>query len=95
MKKNIAIIMGSCSSEYDISISGDVVYKTLSEDKDLNVHRIILNKEGWYYIDDSGDKSEVILNSFQVISNGRQISFDLIFNTIHGIPGENGEIQVF
>jgi len=96
MKKNIAIIMGGYSSEYDISIkSGDVVYKTLSEDKDLNVHRIIINKEGWYFKDDSGDKSEVILNSFQVMSNGIQISFDLIFNTIHGIPGENGEIQKY
>ena len=66
MKKNIAIIMGGYSSEYDISIkSGDVVYKTLSEDKDLNVHRIIINKEWWYFKDDSGDKSEVILNTFK------------------------------
>ena len=42
MKKNIAIIMGGYSSEYDISIkSGDVVYKTLSEDKDLNPRELM------------------------------------------------------
>ena len=34
MKKNVAIIMGGYSSEYDISIkSGEVVYKTLKKEK--------------------------------------------------------------
>ena len=42
MKKNVAIIMGGYSSEYDISIkSGEVVYKTLKKEKKLNLFRII------------------------------------------------------
>ena len=41
MKKNVAIIMGGYSSEYDISIkSGEVVYKTLKNEKKLNLFRI-------------------------------------------------------
>ena len=52
MKKNVAIIMGGYSSEYDISIkSGEVVYKTLKKEKKLNLFRIIITKEKWYHID--------------------------------------------
>ncbi|MBN2868015.1 MAG: D-alanine--D-alanine ligase, partial [Flavobacteriaceae bacterium] len=39
MKKNIAIIMGGYSSEYQISLkSGNVVYNTLDKDK-FNAYR--------------------------------------------------------
>ena len=52
MKKNIAIIMGGYSSEDKISIkSGEVVYKTLSEEKDINLYKIIIKKDEWYHED--------------------------------------------
>ena len=57
MKKNVAIIMGGYSSEYDISIkSGEVVYKTLKKEKKLNLFRIIITKEKWYHIDNYNKK---------------------------------------
>ena len=96
MKKNIAIIMGGYSSEDKISIkSGEVVYKTLSEEKDINLYKIIIKKDEWYHEDKDFTKYEIKKDTFQIIKNDQLISIDLVFNTIHGIPGENGEIQSY
>lgn len=96
MKKNIAIIMGGYSSEDKISIkSGEVVYKTLSEEKDINLYKVIIKKDEWYHEDKDFTKYEIRKDTFQIIKNDKLISIDLVFNTIHGIPGENGEIQSY
>ena len=53
MKKNIAIIMGGFSSEYEISLkSGNVVYETLDKTK-YNAYRIHIFKDKWVYVDDN------------------------------------------
>ncbi len=94
MNKNIAIIMGGYSSEYYISIkSGEVVYDTLKDEDDLNLYKIIIEKDNWHYLDDNNQKHQVSKDKFEVILENHLIKFDLVFNTIHGIPGENGEIQ--
>jgi len=96
MKKNIAIIMGGYSSEYNISIkSGEVVYKTLSIEQDLNLYKIIIKKDEWYHEDKNLKKYKIKKDTFQIIKNDKLITIDLVFNTIHGIPGENGEIQSY
>ena len=96
MKKNIAIIMGGYSSEDKISIkSGEVVYKTLSEEKDINLYKVIIKKDEWYHEDKDFTKYEIRKDTFQIIKNDQLISIDLVFNAIHGIPGENGEIQSY
>lgn len=96
MKKNIAIILGGYSSEYKISIkSGEVVYKTLSKEKDLNLYKVIIKKDEWYHEDKDFKKHQIKKDTFQIIKNDQLIDIDLVFNTIHGIPGENGEIQSY
>lgn len=88
--------MGGYSSEYKISIkSGEVVYKTLSEEKDINLYKVIIKKDEWYHEDKDFTKYEIRKDTFQIIKNDQLISIDLVFNTIHGIPGENGEIQSY
>lgn len=88
--------MGGYSSEYKISIkSGEVVYKTLSEEKDINLYKVIIKKDEWYHEDKDFTKYEIKKDTFQIIKNDQLISIDLVFNTIHGIPGENGEIQSY
>ena len=88
--------MGGYSSEYNISIkSGEVVYKTLSKEKDINLFKVIIKKDEWYHEDKDFAKYEIKKDTFQIIKNDQLISIDLVFNTIHGIPGENGEIQSY
>jgi len=95
MKKNIAIIMGGYSSEYEISLkSGKVVYESLNKEK-YNLFRIHIFKNKWVYIDANGNESAIDKNDFSVSINGIKTTFDCVFNAIHGSPGEDGYMQAY
>ena len=93
MKKNIAIIMGGYSSEYEISLkSGQVVYESLDKDK-YNAFCIHIFKDKWVYVNESDQEFTVDKNDFSVVVNNTKITFDCVFNAIHGSPGEDGFMQ--
>ena len=93
MKKNIAIIMGGYSSEYQISLkSGNVVYDTLDNEK-YNAYRIHIFKDKWVYVNDLDEEFNVDKNDFSVLIDETKITFDCVFNAIHGSPGEDGLMQ--
>ena len=93
--KNIAIIMGGYSSEYKISlISGNVVYQYLDKTK-YNGFRIHIFKEKWVYVDDNDAEFPIDKNDFSATVNFNKITFDCVFNAIHGSPGEDGLMQSY
>lgn len=95
MKKNIAIVMGGYTSEFEISLkSGGVVYKHLSKEK-YNTYPIHILKNKWVYIADNGTEYPVNKGLFSVDINGEEIRFDAVFNAIHGSPGEDGYLQAY
>jgi len=95
MKKNIAIIMGGFSSEYEISLkSGNVVYQTLNNEK-YAAFRIHVFEDKWVYVDDADQEFPVDKNDFSITINQKKITFDCVFNAIHGSPGEDGFMQAY
>ncbi|MFT5215973.1 MAG: D-alanine-D-alanine ligase [Glaciecola sp.] len=95
MKKNIAIIMGGYSSEYEISLkSGNVVYKSLDNTK-YNLFRIHIFKNKWVYVDADDQEFTIDKNDFSISLNGSKTNFDCVFNAIHGSPGEDGFMQAY
>ncbi|SFR92930.1 D-alanine--D-alanine ligase [Maribacter stanieri] len=95
MKKNIAIIMGGYSSEYKISLkSGNVVYNYLNKEK-FNLYRIHIFKNKWVYVDDADIETPIDRNDFSILKDGNSITFDCVFNAIHGSPGEDGLMQAY
>lgn len=93
MKKNIAIIMGGYSSEYEISLkSGQVVYETLDTSK-YNAYRIHIFKHKWVYVNDNDVEFPIDRNDFSITLEDKKIIFDCVFNAIHGTPGEDGYMQ--
>lgn len=95
MKKNIAIIMGGYSSEYEISLkSGNVVYESLDSDK-FNLFRVHIFKSKWVYVDTDDKEFSIDKNDFSVSVNDNKITFDCVFNAIHGSPGEDGFMQAY
>ncbi|GAA3785211.1 D-alanine--D-alanine ligase [Corallibacter vietnamensis] len=95
MKKNIAIIMGGYSSEYEISLkSGNVVYETLDKQK-YNAYRIHIFENKWIYVNDDNIEFPVDKNDFSIIIHDKKITFDCVFNAIHGTPGEDGFMQAY
>ncbi|MFY8098177.1 MAG: D-alanine--D-alanine ligase [Flavobacterium sp.] len=92
---NVAIIMGGYSSEYKISLtSGNVVFNHLDLSK-FNAYRIHIFKEKWVYVDVNEQEYPINKNDFSVNLNGTKITFDVIFNAIHGTPGEDGLMQAY
>jgi D-alanine-D-alanine ligase len=93
--KNIAIIMGGYSSEYKISlVSGNVVHKFLDKTK-YNSFRVHIFREKWVYVDENDDEFPIDRNDFSIDLNGVKITFDCVFNAIHGTPGEDGLMQAY
>ena len=94
MKKNIAIIMGGYSSEIEISLmSGEVVYKHLNKEK-YNVYKVHILKKKWAAVIDDQEYT-IDKGDFSFLLNGNKISFDCVFNAIHGHPGEDGTILAY
>ncbi len=95
MKKNVAIAMGGYSSEYRISInSGNVVYKNLDREK-YNPYRVHILQREWFVVAEDDTPYPINRSNFTVTIEGKLISFDCVFNTIHGTPGENGLLQAY
>lgn len=95
MKRNIAIVMGGYSSEYEISLkSGSVVYKHLDKKK-YNSYRVVISKKQWVVLDDSEKEYNINKNDFTFQKEDTVITFDCIFNAVHGAPGENGELLAY
>ncbi len=87
--------MGGYSSEYQISLkSGNVVYQFLDKSK-YNGYRIHIFKEKWVYVTDENLEFPVDRNDFSVTVDGKKITFDAVFNAIHGTPGEDGLMQAY
>lgn len=95
MKKNIAIIMGGYSSEFQISLkSGNVVYTHLDREK-YNPYRVHILKEKWVALDALDNEVPIHKHNFSFLLNGKQVVFDCVFNAIHGSPGEDGAILAY
>ena len=87
--------MGGYSSEYQISLkSGNVVFETLDSSK-YTAYRIHIFKDKWVYIDENNAEFPINKNDFSVNINYNKVTFDCVFNTIHGTPGEDGYMQSY
>lgn len=94
-KKKIAVVMGGYSDEYKVSLnSGELIYNSL--DRELyDVYKVVILREGWFFLTENHQKLEIDKSDFSVTLAGEKLNFDVCFNTIHGEPGENGEIQAY
>ena len=93
--KNVAIVMGGYSSEYKISLtSGNVVFNQLDKTK-YNLFRIHILPEKWVYVDENDNEFPINKHDFSIILDGKKITFDVVFNAIHGTPGEDGLLQAY
>lgn len=95
MKKNIAIIMGGYSSEANISLkSGTVVYENISKEI-YNTYKVHILKNKWVLVDDNNQEFPINKHDFTAKINRKKISFDCVFNAIHGHPGEDGTLLAY
>jgi len=94
MNKNIAIIAGGDSGEYEISIkSGEQLLKQIDKSQ-YNPYLLHIKGADWK-ASINGSIVPVDKNNFQLIHNGENIKFDCALIAIHGTPGEDGRLQSY
>lgn len=90
--KNVVVIVGSNSSEYEVSLkSGSNIFKELDGEK-YNKYLMILRGRDWC-VEADGIRYPVDKNDFSFECHGTKTFFDFAYITIHGNPGENGMLQ--
>ena len=89
--KNVAIITGGDSKEFDISLkSAETVYKNIDREKYNPFFILIWNKKWEIKVD---NKLHEINSSLKTKVNGKELNFKDVFMVLHGPPAENGELQ--
>lgn len=88
MKRNIAVLYGGYSSEYDISVKSSRQIVNWLDKERYNVFPVLVSKNGFFYPNENGVKID--LSDFSLIDDGKKIKFDFAYIIIHGSPGENG-----
>ncbi|MCD6598788.1 MAG: D-alanine--D-alanine ligase [Bacteroidales bacterium] len=92
MRKNIAIIAGGDSSEYQISINSAKEITSLLNLEKYNIYTVII-RQGKWIVKQEGIDTPVDKNDFSFQSAREKIIFDVALIAIHGTPGEDGKLQ--
>ena len=91
---NVAVVMGGYSEESVISLrSGQLVLKNLDKSK-YQIFEVHILIDAWLVIF-KGEKFPINKADFSFIIDGKTTHFDVIYNTIHGTPGEDGHMQAY
>jgi len=91
-RKNIALIAGGYSAEYEVSInSAQNIYAAIDEMR-YNKYLVVITKDKWE-VHYNNEIFPIDKNDFSFTLENEKISFDFAYITIHGTPGENGLLQ--
>ena len=106
MRKNLMLVFGGVSFEYEVSLrSAYGIYSALMNLDKYNVFSGFIDKSTgiWYLIDSiSNDPALITKDNSAVISlipgcgifvNNRNLKIDVVFPIVHGRTGEDGSIQ--
>ena len=93
LKRNIAIVCGGDSSEHDVSMrSAQGLYSFFDKER-YNIYVVDVKGQDWHVDLQNGDTAKIDKNDFSFKKDGKTVTFDYAYITIHGTPGENGLMQ--
>ncbi|WP_278602730.1 D-alanine--D-alanine ligase [Alistipes indistinctus] len=93
MVRNIALMTGGDSSEWQIALQGAENIGNALDRSRYSPYTIVLRNGHWTYTAPDGTKSELDRNDFTLPVAGRKIKLDYALIVIHGTPGEDGRLQ--
>ena len=91
MKRTIAIVCGGDTSEFQVSAQRTGYLPFIDKEK----YTLYIGDDGldWHVQLPDGGKAPIDRNDFSFQMNGRKVTFDFAYITIHGTPGEDGRLQ--
>ena len=90
MRPRVAVIMGGYTSEHNISMKSGAVVMAHIDRNAYEVYAVHIDKDVWL-VEINGNWKPIDISDFSC----DDIKFDVVFNAVHGAPGENGEIQKY
>jgi len=91
--KNVAVIGGGFSSEFEISIlSCKNIIANFPET--YSPYLVLITKEGWF-VELDGERIPFDEKEMAFVWKGNKIKIDLSIIYVHGNPGENGKLQAY
>ena len=94
MKRNIAIVAGGDSSEYEVSLRSAQGLLSFIDNQRYNLTVVTLRGTDWNARVSEHEIYPIDKNDFSfTTSRGERVRFDFAYITIHGTPGENGLLQ--
>lgn len=93
-KLTVAVVMGGYSDESVISLrSGQLILNNLDTNK-YDFYAVHVLKNEWYALVEN-IKYPINKADFSFEINQQKVNFDVAINTIHGTPGEDGQMQAY
>ena len=103
MMKNLAVIYGSDSSEWEVSVrSGEFTASQIDGER-YNVYEVFARSGSWTLVAyrrgggrvliPEGVRPQIEKSDFSVCLDGEKVKFDYAYIMQHGTPGENGLMQ--
>ncbi len=93
MKRNIAIVAGGDSSEYEVSLRSAAGILSFMDKARYNLTIVTIRGTEWNAQIAETEQVPIDKNDFSFTHNGEKTTFDFAYITIHGTPGENGLLQ--
>lgn len=90
--KNIAIVSGGYSGEYEISVQSAAMVRENLDNSKYDSYIIVIDKDQWYYKDGDNICHQINKSDFTLKLFDQIVKFDGVFNAIHGTPGEDGKL---
>lgn len=95
MKRNIAVIAGGDSQEYEISLKSSVQVISLIDTSRYNTYTIKMRGKSWLCLYQNQELT-IDKNDFSfIIPDGSKVIIDFALIIIHGTPGEDGILQAY
>ncbi len=95
MKKNIAIVAGGDSSEYEISVQSASQLMEILDKRKYNGYVVSVRNTMWEVQIPGKKNIPVDKNDFSFMNEGAKTIFDCALMAIHGTPGEDGRLQSY
>ena len=93
MKRNIALVAGGDSSEFEVSLRSAAGIQSFLDKERYDVTIVTIHGLEWAAQVSETEQVTIDKNDFSYTYQGQKHRFDFAYITIHGTPGENGLLQ--
>ena len=93
MKRKIAIVAGGDTSEFQVSLRSAQGVLSFIDSEKYDLYMVEMEGLRWEVNLADDTKQPIDRNDFSFTNGGQKTTFDFVYITIHGTPGEDGRLQ--